>query len=299
MAKSKYSKDVVAAIAKKCKTKNEFRKEHGSAVNWAVRNGVYDEICSHMSHRETKWTEDKLHKEALKYEYRREFQDGSKGAYLKARSIGLLDKICAHMKTKKVTWTKQKAMNEALKYNTKNAFWIGCKSAYDYLVRNGLEDEGTSHMITVRKNYTNEALFKIAKKYKYRSEFERCNYNAYNVAQTRGILKEICSHMEYKSSVTDNDCIYIWKLVGEKWNDIQLYKIGITSHRLGDNRVKVIANGMSVDFEIIIMKKVTNAIEYERELLNIGENPKLSGFEGATEIRALTDTELTRCLDII
>jgi hypothetical protein len=53
-------------------------------------------------------------------------------------------------------------------------------------------------------------------------------------------------------------------------------------------------------FDIVILAKVkVHASVIEGELLQIGSNPRYSGFNGASEFRALTDEELKHALRLI
>ena len=46
--KCKLKNDEIAALAKNCKTRTEFRTRYKNEVAVAVRRGIYEEICSHM-----------------------------------------------------------------------------------------------------------------------------------------------------------------------------------------------------------------------------------------------------------
>lgn len=92
---------------------------------------------------------------------------------------------------------------------------------------------------------------------------------------------------------SDNDAIYLWKVIGEFRNGVQVYKVGITSARLGDQRIREVAKTHGFDFEIeILAKTIGKATDLEGECLKIGT--KLTDIigDGATEFRALTELEL-------
>lgn len=50
-----------------------------------------------------------------------------------------------------------------------------------------------------------------------------------------GIIEEIRQHME--RPLSDRDTVYIWRAVNERYNGNSVYKIGITSARLGKQRI--------------------------------------------------------------
>ncbi len=55
-----------------------------------------------------------------------------------------------------------------------------------------------------------------------------------------------------------------------------------------------------LDAEIVILANVNGkATEVEKSLLAIGADPKYAGFNGASEFRAMTATQLNRAIDII
>jgi hypothetical protein len=146
----------------------------------------------------------------------------------------------------------------------------------------------------IKENCATEAL-----KYMNRRAFSLGNSSAYHGADVNGWLDEICAHMDFNPS-SDSDAVYIWKAIGQTFNGLQVYKFGITSSRLQDRRVSEVAQKANMEFELIILSKVSvNAVEIESKLLNLGFNPRYTGFNGASEFRALTDDELNVAVDLI
>ena len=106
-----------------------------------------------------------------------------------------------------------------------------------------------------------------------------------------------CPHCDRIFS--DNDTIYIWKAKDCHHHGKQVYKIGITSARLGDERIKHVARKQGIEAEIITLTYVRGqATDIERRLHNLGEDPKYAGH-GGTEFRALSESELKLALEII
>ena len=84
------------------------------------------------------------------------------------------------------------------------------------------------------------------------------------------------------------------------FNGLQVYKFGTTSARLEDRRISEVARFAAMDFDIVILTKVSvHASELEFQLLQIGTNPQYKGFNGASEFRALTDDELETAIELI
>ncbi len=91
--------------------------------------------------------------------------------------------------------------------------------------------------------------------------------------------------------------VFFQSHINERYNGSPVYKIGITSARLGKQRIIEGAWSSGSKAKLIVMAKVPGkAVEVERELLAMGGN---TGFCGSTEFRALSDTELNKALSII
>jgi len=83
-------------VARKFKTKKQFRASAGNVYAAVHRGGWLEKICAHMkpSRRPTSyWTKERCLKEAAKYATKSEFQKGSGGAAMVARGYGWFDEI--------------------------------------------------------------------------------------------------------------------------------------------------------------------------------------------------------------
>ena len=252
------------------------------------------------------WNLETLRVEALKYQTRQEFQQKNGAAYKAAGLLKLRDAICGHMiklKNPKGYWTPETLHAEALKYNNKVDFRQRSNPAFLTASRRGLLDQICSHMEAGKlpnghwlnkDNCAAEAL-----KYMNRRAFSLANSSAYHGADVNGWLDEICSHMDFIPS-SDCDAVYIWIAIGHVFNGLQVYKFGTTSARLEDRRISEVARFAGMDFDIVILIKVTvHASELESKLLQLGTNPQYKGFNGASEFRALTDDELEAAIEVI
>jgi len=95
---------------------------------------------------------------------------------------------------------------------------------------------------------------------------------------------------------TDNDAIYIWKAVGLD----KVYKVGVTSVRLEDNRICTVAAKAELQAEIIILAKVKDAFRLEHQLLGKGRPYEWrTCFNGNTEFREFTKEELNEAVSLI
>jgi hypothetical protein len=159
-----------------------------------------------------------------------------------------------------------------------------------------------------RKNFKSKASKLHDNLYIY-SKFEYINSSTKSIIYCTKCLKEFkqtpedhlsgsgCPNCKTKR---DNNVIYIWKAIGEFYNDKQLYKIGVTSSRLRKNRIVQVAGKLKWDFEIILLENVIcEARELEKHIHKIGTNPNLKGFDGATELRAFSEDELIEAINTV
>jgi hypothetical protein len=304
-----WTRETLQVEALKYSTRAEFQKGNGSAYGAAGRMNLRDAICGHMT--EVKkpngyWSLEALRAEAQKYSTRQEFQQSNGAAYKAAGQKKCRDEICAHMlniKHPKGHWTLENLKLEALKYNNKVDFRKHSNPAFLTASRQKVLEEICSHMSAgklpnghwLRKeNCAEEAL-----KYTNRRAFSIGNSSAYHGADSNGWLEEICSHMDFNPS-SDGDVVYIWRAIGHEFNNLPIYKIGTTSERLGDRRIKEVARWANMEVDIIVLAKVkAQASQIEMKLLELGVNPKYEGFNGSSEFRALTNDELDAALFLI
>jgi hypothetical protein len=247
----------------------------------------------------TKWTDEMLAAEAAKYQTRMEFQHNSYAAYQSARRKRLLNTICVHMTTQYATYTKEILIAEAGKYKTRMEFRNKSLCAYKAARSRKLLDEICAHMIAQHITWTTEMLAAEAAKYQTRKDFERGSL-AYYTARDRKLLDEICAHMVDGFTSSDNDAIYIWRAVRMSYNGESVYKLGVTSARLGTRRIDQVAQEAGLDYELILCQPVQGkATDLEKKLHLLGEDPKLEGFNGSTEFRALSDSALATAVAMI
>ena len=93
------SKEVYREIAQQFKTTAEFRKQNNKALEYIIRHGWYDEMCSHLVSIHF-WKEEEVIAEARKYDNNHEFRMNSHKAYDYARKHGIMEKCREHMNKK-------------------------------------------------------------------------------------------------------------------------------------------------------------------------------------------------------
>lgn len=106
-----------------------------------------------------------------------------------------------------------------------------------------------------------------------------------------------CPHCEIRTS--DRDAVYIWRSEGETFQGRQVYKVGITSDRLKDIRIRQVKKRSGRNAKIEILQKVENAVAVEAALKTFGVDPQFTGFDGATEFRAMDEDEFSRAIAFV
>jgi hypothetical protein len=92
---------------------------------------------------------------------------------------------------------------------------------------------------------------------------------------------------------SDADVFYIWE-TNEHSN---LYKVGISSERVGDRRIKQVEKANGLTANIILHVVTNNARALERMALAMGEQPTFITGAGRTEFRYYTKSELKKIIN--
>lgn len=202
----------------------------------------------------------------------------------------------------KLHWDEDKTRAEAKKYDSLSAFNAGSRSAYVAALK---RYPHILREVFVRKirQWDEASLRKLASSFKYKKEFWRAERSAYVTCQLRypHLLNEVfANNGRMPGTSSDNDAIYIWRVVGEYFNGNPVYKIGVTSARLGTKRIDQVATKAGFDYELICCEPVRcPADQLEKKLLLLGENPGYIAIEGYTEFRALSDSALYAAVSMI
>jgi len=247
----------------------------------------------------TRWTDEALIEDAARFSSRTEWQRESGAAYRAAWRRNLLDVCCAGMRQGYTSWTDDMLIADAARFETRGEWKRESSSAYTIALRRNLLDVCCAGMRQVYASWTDEMLIADASRFETRSEWQRESKPAYQAAQHRNLLDVCCAGME-RAGGTDNDAIYIWRAIGETFNGMSIYKIGLTSARLGTQRIEQVCRRGDMQAEIIILAQVTGlASQLEAQLLTIGTNPGFSSFNGSSEFRAMTDEQLAQAVRLV
>ena len=288
----KWDYDSVREVALQFNRKRDFDLAYGGAVAWARRHGVFEDVTSHMQ-KFTIWDFDAAMSEAKKHSNRTDFNDKAAGCVKWLQRNDLYDKACEHM-DQQFIWTEDLVRSEALKYSTRVEFREANSSATQWATRNGKMDEVCSHMKPV-VSWDYESVSEEALKYDSREDFRQNSSGAACWAVRNGVFDAVCLHMNLYSRC-DYDCVYIWKPSG--FGDV--YKIGVTSKRLGTKRIDHVSGNYGFEVEFLQMKACPDALKKEKLMLSFGQPAKMCrDYDGFSEFRHLSDGEFLSCLNIM
>ena len=240
-----------------------------------------------------RWTEESVRALAATCASAKEFERNFSGAYQFARRSGL--KL---FKSTRRNWTEANIREEAAKWDGKTALQNGCQSAYAAATKMGILDSLYPHKY---KRWGKKEIIEAAKGYPNKKLFALENPGASGAAYRKfpGLLDELFSNERLPM---DNDTIYIWRAVGQHHNGNPVYKIGVTSARLGDWRIRLCASKAGFEFDLICNETLADGVratDIEKKLLRLGEPVDYSGFDGCTEFRALSDSALYAAVSMI
>lgn len=233
-----------------------------------------------------KWTLDNLVREASKYKTLKDFRLNSESAYKSYISQGKPTEVSSIFEPFREYWTESAAKEEALKYGSRWHFQKNSGGAYRFLWKAGLLDEvfGPHEINTWCETSVREA----AKDVPDRTTFKRDFAGAHKYAYERGLLNELFGD-NHNTPSCDNNVVYIWRPKGFK----KVYKVGVTSERLKDSRIKYVSRKSGLEVDEVIYLKTEDARSLEATIL--ADNEPYSffpSFSGSTEFRIIPDVTI-------
>lgn len=251
----------VRQIAQKYTSRSEFAKHDGKAYQFAWRNKLLDDVCSHMQissiYSDARWCHETSTLEAKKHTSRAAFKRGNSGAYCYALNNGILDEICSHMPVLKKTWNEKNIRLEAAKYANKLDFKKYNTTAYRCACQQGILESVCLHMDSKQRWSKAKVLLESAK-YANKSAFRANSGGAYNHALLNGYLNEACAHMQPGKYGFDPDkpaSLYCMKITNQDGR--AFFKVGITN-RAAERRAMGLGAKTRNTVEII------NELRFER-----------------------------------
>lgn len=164
------------------------------------------------------------------------------------------------------------------------------------------ENKSCGCMRGLKPQYTKEMVASVAQLCTTKRQFRTTYPSEYNAATRNKWLAELGAHLKGcgnpKTPKPDpvSNAIYIWRAVNQTHNAVPIYKIGVTSAKYNGRRISAVAKTARVEHEIVILMQVQNCRELEKTLLSLGTPVSTGKFNGSTEFRALTDTEISHAV---
>lgn len=252
-----------------------------------------------MSNRKPRgyWTLERCMEDARLFSKRSHWMRQSSGAYDKALKQGWIEACCKHMDTaERKLWDLDGCKLEASKYASMNEWGRLSPNSLRAAYRYDWVSACSLHMPKQQKPngfWTRESCMEDAAIYKTKAEW-RLHGGGYEAARVLGFLGECVAHMVDGYTASDSDVVYIWRDAGT-----DLHKVGVTSERLGEQRIDICKRHNNMEPRIVFMLKVDDARAVESELLKLGTDPELdSSIDGYTEFRRLTDAQLGQAVSI-
>jgi hypothetical protein len=298
-----WDKPKLIKSARRFRTRGEWFKGEVSAYSACFKRGWMDdpEITGHMVKVREDWDKPKLIKSARKFSTRNEWVKGDYKAYQACSKRGWLNdpEITGHMEKVVEDWDKPKLIKSARRFSTRVEWVKGDKNAYQSCVNRGWIDdpEITGHMRCGLTKWTREDIIESARRFNTRGEWLNGDSNAYDACRHRGWMNDsdITGHMVAGDSASDNDAVYFYEF---EYARTTLYKIGFTSIRLGDKRIKDVMGKAGCQPSNIFIWQVDNAREIEQKMLAVGTQQEFYRGDGSTEMRILTPEQVRRVLRI-
>ena len=213
----KWTYEVCLELAKKFKTREEFKKSYRTACQVARVNGWFKEYTwlEKNNDRDSFWTKEECFEEAKKYITKAQFEKGCPSAYNMAKSYGWFSEYTwfenghALEGIKRRKWSYESCYEAAKKFKKRSDFMYakGLSRAYKVARANGWLDDYTwfEEYSKPAGFWTFERCADESRKYTSRGEFKRNNPSAYTISLRNGWIKDF-TWLETKKKWTYEEC---------------------------------------------------------------------------------------------
>lgn len=318
--------------AAKYPTRSQLSKHDPTAYIAAQKKGLLNTLYPNPGTTPAPLTEQIIIARAKECSTRNEFKFKHDTAWRHARKLGLMDrlfppkpkKVRPTPKPKKEEWEKLPAKPRVLRklshdlarsiasqHQTRSSLDAADPSIMAYLRKHDLVDEVFPGPIQTCAQ-TTEGFIAKAKgrhgdKFDYSEvEYRRGNEKVKIICKTHGAFwQRPWAHLEGSGCAKcwsfDNDAFYMKKAEGCYFNGEQIYKVGVTSIRLGDARLRQQERNAKIKHSKVIAptEVVGSATDIESFALSLGHNPGLTGFDGCTEYRAYSAEDVRAIKDMV
>lgn len=238
------------------------------------------------------WTVEKALEKSKQFQTRKEFRHNCRSAYaylVKKKKTSLL-KFENEVKLHLVDYFD--VICDIKKCTTRSDLFKNYPSSYSAVFNHmHLKIIYDSHFGRGKtsKWWNDERAIAEAKKYKQRSDFSKLSSGAYEYVLRNGIEEKAFAHMDSLNS--DYDSVYIW-VSDRTENGKTIAKVGVTSKRLGFERIKSVSRKSGIRAVSVYMMETSTALDVERDIKRKYPQVGLSGFNGCTEFISITEEEL-------
>lgn len=149
----KWTRQRLKDEASKFKSKKKFADNSNCAYQAALRRGLLNDVCSHMTSKQVPsgtWeVKENILAVARSYKKASDFRKENKGAYEGARRNGWLDEVCGHMESeirKPGTWTLEKVLEIAPQFHSIKALQNEYGGAASAIYNNHWQQEVQKHL---------------------------------------------------------------------------------------------------------------------------------------------------------
>ena len=286
------TKEYCQGVCARHTTRDSLHSSDSSVYRKCKVNGWLDIFLP--ATRRPNFTKELCQEVASQFSSRSDLEVGDNTVYQKCVREGWLQEFFGDPLTR--PFTEQEIREEASLYQTRVAFKRGSPGQYSAATKAGLMDELIPHRQL--RDLTYGFCKQELSKYSSSTEVRKKDESLWEKSIKLGLFEEL--GMESLGSVGDNDCIYLIK-TPLKVEGSSVYKVGVTSSRLGDDRVRRVISSSGLNSELVLLAAVDcKATDLEKHFLGSGVIVTFDdAFDGYTEYRSFTKEEVRYIMNTI
>ena len=281
-----------------CDSIAEFQRNHVSAYNSVRRNGWLGEMRRDFPgafkpagywnlHRcRSLWKTCKSIKE-----FRTKYPAAYSSVVRKKAILEALQKELPAAINPNNYWTLIRCKEEWKKFPTITAYARGSKASYAAVIANNWVGEMRLFFPQIKTpNWALDECRKLWLNCTTVHEFRDKHWGAYQAVCSQGWRSEMRKELPYAEKASDNDAAYIWK-TGLSIAGKDVYKVGITSIRCGDKRIREVAKSHRTTATTLRLVRCCDAIAVENAILDVVTSVKGLSGDGVTEMFTVDEDE--------
>lgn len=267
-----------------------------------------------------KLTLEALTARAAKHQTRSQLKHHDLSAYRSAQEQNLLDTLYPNPAKPPLKLTEQIIIERAKECSTRKAFKLKYDAAWRAACKLNLMDMlfprkpkpapkqprlkkpelcGPPKPVRQYRKLDHAACRELAKRFSSLSHMQGEDMALYMAVRKFGLRDELFPVRQ--KSISTTNCFYMARTDGLWYNNLPVYKVGVTSEHLGSARVGSHArHARNTLIEVIKpTRTIGKATDVERYALTLGMNPGLQGFVGCTEYRAYSEEDVQAIKDMV